>query len=96
MRKKFLAAILSAGLLFTGCGDNSQKAEDNKTFVYGTMAYGVAMENAGTNPHESYSGWSTLRYGIGETLFKFNEKMELESWLAKNFEQIDDLSLIHI
>ena len=57
------------------------------------MAYGVAMENTGTNPHESYSGWSTLRYGIGETLFKFNENMELEPWLAEGFEQIDDFTV---
>ncbi|MBR4904279.1 MAG: ABC transporter substrate-binding protein [Selenomonadaceae bacterium] len=51
------------------------------------------MENTGTNPHESYSGWSTLRYGIGETLFKFNENMELEPWLAEGFEQIDDFTV---
>lgn len=96
MKKKILSAILTAsigaGILFSGCGGENQSA-DNKTFTYGTVAYGVAMENAGTNPHESYSGWSTLRYGIGETLFKFNEKMELESWLAESFEQVDDFTL---
>ena len=95
MRKKILAAILSAGLLLSGCGSDNQtsNADDKSTFVYGTVAYGVAMENAGTNPHESYSGWSTLRYGIGETLFKFNEKMQLEAWIAENFEQVDDFTL---
>ena len=51
------------------------------------------MENVGTNPHESYSGWSTIRYGIGETLFKFNEHMELEPWLAESFEQVDDYTV---
>ena len=95
MQKKLLAAILSTGILFTGCGGgtNNQAAEDKTTFTYGTMAYGVAMENVGTNPHESYSGWSCLRYGIGETLFKFNEKMELEGWIAESFEQMDDFTL---
>lgn len=94
--KKFFAAICAAALLMTGCGDSNgdkTSATDEKIFTYGTVAYGVAMENAGTNPHESYSGWSTLRYGIGETLFKFNEHMELEPWLAESFEQVDDYTV---
>ena len=97
MKKKILSAILAAslgaGILFSGCGGENQSAEDKTTFTYGTVAYGVAMENAGTNPHESYSGWSTLRYGIGETLFKFNEQMQLEDWIAESFEQIDDFTV---
>lgn len=93
MRKKFLVAALTAGIFFAGCGEENSVADDKKTFIYGTVAYGVAMENAGTNPHESYSGWSTLRYGIGETLFRFNEKMELESWIAESFEQVDDYTV---
>lgn len=93
MTKKFLASICAAGLLMTGCGGEKAALDDAKTFTYGTMAYGVAMENTGTNPHDSYSGWSTLRYGIGETLFKFNEHMELEPWLADSFEQVDDFTV---
>lgn len=91
--KKFLAGLCAAALLMTGCGGEKNSANDEKTFTYGTIAYGVAMENTGTNPHESYSGWSTLRYGIGETLFKFNEHMELEAWIAESFEQIDDFTV---
>ncbi|MCR5833621.1 MAG: ABC transporter substrate-binding protein, partial [Selenomonadaceae bacterium] len=90
--KKYLAAICAATMLMTGCGGNTAK-DDGKIFKYGTMAYGVAMENVGTNPHDSYSGWSTLRYGIGETLFKFNENMELEPWLAESFERLDDYTI---
>ncbi len=97
MKKKFLAAILSAtfatGILFSGCGSENFSDDDKKNFTYGTVAYGVAMENAGTNPHKSYSGWSTLRYGIGETLFKFNENMQLEDWIAESFEQVDDFTV---
>lgn len=93
MQKKVMAAILSAGILFSGCGGENKVAEDKSTFTYGTVAYGVAMENAGTNPHESYSGWSCIRYGIGETLFKFNEQMELESWIGESFEQMDEFTL---
>lgn len=92
MQKKIMAAVLSAGILFSGCGGNGAVG-DKTTFTYGTVAYGVAMENVGTNPHESYSGWSCIRYGIGETLFRFNEKMELESWVAESFKQMDDFTL---
>ncbi len=91
--KKFWAAICAAGLLLTGCGGEKSAQTDEKIFTYGTIAYGVAMENVGINPHESYSGWSTIRYGIGETLFKFNEHMELEPWLAESFEQVDDFTV---
>ena len=93
MQKKLLAAILSTGILLSGCGGENQTAEDKTTFTYGTVAYGVAMENAGTNPHESYSGWSCIRYGIGETLFRFNEHMQLEAWIAESFEQMDEDTL---
>lgn len=72
----------------TSAGPEQSGAE--KTFRYGTMAYGAAMGNVGLNPHDGYSGWSTLRYGVGETLFRFTESMELEPWLASRYEQLDD------
>ncbi len=97
MMKKKKLSIALAGLLaaavFTGCGTNEKQDLADKVFVYGTIAYGTAMENAGTNPHVSYNGWSTLRYGIGETLFRFNEKMEPVPWLAESFEQVDDYTI---
>lgn len=85
-----LISILIMTML-TGCGkESTNKDSKEKIFNYGTMAYGVAMGNAGLNPHDGYSGWSTVRYGVGETLFKFNESMELEPWLAKDYTQIDE------
>ena len=90
----FLAGMLSLSIL-TGCGNDgaSKNVDDKSTFTYGTMAYGAAMETTSTDPHNSYDGWATIRYGIGETLFKFNEKMELEPWIAESFEQVDDYTL---
>ena len=76
-----------------GCGEQGRVADGEKTFIYGTMAYGTAMENVGTNPHESYTGWSTLRYGIGETLLKFDDRMELVPWLAERYEQLDEKTM---
>lgn len=74
-----------------GCYQDSEN--DKNVFIYGTMAYGPAMGNAGTNPHDGYTGWSTLRYGIGETLFKFNDAMEVVPWLAKDYANIDECTV---
>ena len=69
------AAVMLTGILY-GCG-KSEKAEqssennavsEEKVFNYGTTAYGVEMGNTGLNPHEDYSGWSAVRYGVAETL----------------------------
>lgn len=103
MRKSKLISLLMVGCIFTsilvGCGSNEEKnsgdktASNEKVFHYGTTAYGPEMGNAGLNPHDNYSGWSTVRYGVGETLFKFNESMELEPWLATGYEKIDDYTI---
>lgn len=89
-----VAVLLTSTALLTGCGGTSTPDQSSvKTFVYGTTAYGTAMENAGLNPHDSYCGWSAVRYGVGETLFRFNENMELEPWLATDYKQLDDYTL---
>lgn len=97
VKSKILALLLTTTLvggMLTGCaGSTSTKSAEEKVFNYGTVAYSVGNSNVGMNPHESYIGWSTLRYGVGETLFKFDEKMELEPWLAKDYEQIDDYTV---
>ncbi|MGN0277092.1 MAG: ABC transporter substrate-binding protein [Hominisplanchenecus sp.] len=103
-----LMAAMITGCL-AGCGkkttttgtDSAEKTESEvagqttgeKVFNYGTTAYGVEMGNTGLNPHSDYSGWSTVRYGVGETLFKFNEHMELEPWLAESYEQVDEYTV---
>ena len=69
---------------------SASSAAGGKTFVYGTTGYGVSMEDNGLNPHEGYFGWSCLRYGVGETLFKFSDAMEPEPWLATAYEFVDD------
>lgn len=88
-------ALLTSALLAGGCGSGEKQSSANSkdTFVYGTTAYGVAMDNAGMNPHDSYKGWSTLRYGVGETLFRFNEQMQPEPWLASKYERLDDKTI---
>ena len=90
-----LATVLAVGLVGCGGGSSSSDADNGsasgeKTFVYGTTGYGVSMEDNGLNPHTGYFGWSALRYGVGETLFKFSDSMEAEPWLATDYEFVDD------
>ena len=67
-----ICSLLLSLFIFSGCGSDSETADSGeKVFRYGTTAYGVEMGNTGLNPHSDYSGWSAVRYGIGETLFKF-------------------------
>ena len=96
MNNKFkclLTAMLGAALLLSGCGSDTGKTakEEGKVFHYGTMAYGPAMQNASTDPHDTYCGWSTVRYGVGETLFKFDNEMNVQPWLAESYEQVDTI-----
>ena len=73
MKRRIAAAILT-GVMLAGLAAMQGNAEE-KTFVYGTTGYGESMGDAGLNPHDNYSGWSALRYGVGETLFKYNDNM---------------------
>ena len=68
-----------------------QKWLQVKRFLH-TAQQPIMWENAdaGLNPHKDYSGWSCVRYGVGETLFKYSETMELEPWLATDYEMIDE------
>ncbi len=86
-----LAAIAVAVLcvFLSGCS-NAESESNEKTLVYGTTGYSVEMDDAGLNPHSAYSGWSAVRYGVGETLFRFSDSMEPEPWLATSYEFLDE------
>ena len=94
MKKKILAAVLAAAMVMSMTGVSAaakaKKKSEGTTFVYGTTGYSEEMGDAGLNPHDNYSGWSCLRYGVGETLFKYNDNMEVEPWLATDYEFTDD------
>ncbi len=91
MKRLVLAAfLLAAAMAVSACGGRESAAPAEKVFRYGTTAYGIAMENAGMDPHESYQGWSAVRYGAGETLFKFDDNMQPQPWLAESYEFLNE------
>ena len=100
----FLAVSIGAGAL-AGCGSHgpsdaaentseaskgSENAGGEKVFYYGDTTFNAENDESDVNPHNGYSGWACIRYGIGETLFKYSDSMELEPWLAVSYENVDE------
>ncbi len=102
--KKILAILLvlclSLGIL-AGCGSSAGSssggnsgtapaAAAKKTFVFGDTTFNAENEEPTINPHEAYSGWPCIRYGVGETLMKISDDGTLEPWLAESAVNVDE------
>ena len=89
--KKFLAMAIALGLA-VGVTAMPILAADKKTFVFGDTTFNAENEEADINPQNTYAGWACIRYGVGETLFRYSDTMEIEPWIAKEYENIDELT----
>lgn len=98
LSRRAFVGLVAAGLAGAGAAGLLGAAEparaEGSSFAYGTTGYGPEMDDAGLNPHSAYSGWSAVRYGVGETLFKFSDSMEPEGWLAESYEFTDDTTVV--
>ncbi|MBQ7478955.1 MAG: ABC transporter substrate-binding protein [Selenomonadaceae bacterium] len=94
--KKLAALALSVGLCFgalTGCGSNQAARETGeKALVIGDTTFNSSNEEPDVNPHNAYAGWACIRYGVGETLIRYSDNMEIQPWLAVKWEHTDDLT----
>lgn len=68
------------------------EASGDVTFVFGDTTFNAENEQPDINPHNAYSGWACIRYGVGETLFRYSDTMEIEPWLASDYELVDELT----
>lgn len=82
--------VMAAVLGIAGCGKSTASTE--KVFYYGDTTFNAENDETDVNPHNGYSGWACIRYGVGETLFKYSDTMELEPWLAESYENVDELT----
>lgn len=88
-----LSILLVLVVLLCGCGHDRQTHEQNgKTFILGDTTFNAENSEADINPHHDCGGWACIRYGVGETLFRYTDAMQLEPWLAQRAEQIDPLT----
>lgn len=52
---------------------------------------GYTQFPANIAPVKEYNGWFTVRYGVGETLFKMDDQLQIQPWLATKGEQLSPL-----
>jgi peptide/nickel transport system substrate-binding protein len=99
MKRCAKVLVLAFGLwlgVLTGCNGPEKAAakEEKKTFVFGDTTFNPENEEPDVNPHNTYAGWACIRYGIGETLFRYSDSMGMEPWLAAGYEIADELTWI--
>lgn len=82
--------VIAAVSGIAGCGKSTASTE--KVFYYGDTTFNAENDETDVNPHNGYSGWACIRYGVGEPLFKYSDTMELEPWLAESYENVDELT----
>mgnify|MGYP000845759603 FL=1 len=85
-----LALVLTmVAVLFAGCGGNGQDENNSgeKVLNFGCQMYTDGVVNSVLDEN---AGWNAMRYGITEALFKFNDKMEVEPWLAESYTVNDE------
>lgn len=81
----FVVGVFSI-ILLSGCGNSStEKGEAKEKLNIGVTNFGDSLE-----PTDNYFGWVVMRYGLGECLVKFDEKMNPAPWIAKSWELSED------
>ncbi len=93
------ACLLTGAFLLSGCGNASADSSLSESSGAGLSA-GSSEENRlviGTgqtcttlNPVLNFDGWFTVRFGIGETLTKFDDDFSVSGWLAEDYSVSDD------
>ena len=76
------AALAACALLvfgLSGCGGSSSSASKD------TLRVGVTNFADSLEPTANYFGWQVMRYGVGEALVHFDDKMRPEPWIAESW-----------
>ncbi len=90
MRKSLKFALIGAmvGMMAfaAGCGgDKASSGGKKEVLKVGVTNFADSLE-----PTDNYFSWVVMRYGIGETLVKFDDKMNATPWLAESWKLSDD------
>ena len=71
-------------VMLAGCG------ADNSSADKGVLKVGVTNFADTLEPTQNFFGWVVMRYGLGECLTKFDDKMNVQPWLAESWSISDD------
>lgn len=101
MKKKFISIITLISIflaLATGCSDNKTTGDsdaDNSGEESRKVAV-IADTQCPTSldPAQSWDSWYTSRWGITETLFKLDDNLKPQPFLAESCEMTDDTTWV--
>ncbi|WP_242949132.1 ABC transporter substrate-binding protein [Acetitomaculum ruminis] len=71
----------------TSTTQSSNDSSGEKVLKFGVQMYSDGLIDPASQTNEA---WNYMRFGIGESLFKFNDNMEVEPWLADSYEVSED------
>lgn len=83
-----LGLMLALSASLAGCGggnDSAAEKKDAEGMTVGVTSFADTLE-----PTDQYFGWVVSRYGVGETLVKFDEAGEVAPSLAEEWNVSDD------
>lgn len=72
---------------YNDAASETQGSTDGKTLKFGCQMYADGNLNPAAQVN---TAWNCMRYGVSEALFKFNDNMEAEPWLAESYEVSED------
>ena len=81
-----LLTIIFLVMMAAGCGNEAPESSQREK----TLTVGWAQWCSNLDPADAYNGWYTTEFGLGETLVKTNQDMELEPWLAESWDMVDE------
>ena len=82
-----LCGVMMAGLV-AGCGGESSSGGGKS--APGVLKVGVTNFADTLEPTENYFAWVVVRYGLGEGLTRFDDKMNVQPWLAEKWDVSED------
>ena len=85
MKKRMMALLLTLSLVLALAA--APAFAEEKTLTFGCQMYSDGLVNPAA---QTNCAWNCMRYGISESLFKFNDNMEIEPWLAESWEANED------
>ncbi|MBM4763015.1 ABC transporter substrate-binding protein [Bacillus sp. B15-48] len=91
MKKNVVIMILFM-IVLVGCNSQETAGQVEKVSSNEEKTLNLALFWLDSNiePTEGWNGWTLSRLGIGETLIRFDEHMELQPVIAESWEQVDE------
>ena len=88
--KKALGLVVAAMMCATTITGCASKGADNSSKGNGEVTIAVTSFADTLEPTQQYFSWVVSRYGVGETLVRFDENGKLTDCLAESWENSED------